>query len=75
MSDRTIRGLKEIVVALNPLTRAQLDTLQDAIQEIEYMRSIIENVPWKSCEKDNMEFSAKITFMQMDQIRKVKSGL
>jgi len=38
--------------------------------EVKWLREILAMPKWVSCEKDNMEFSAKITCYTMDKIRK-----
>ena len=33
------------------------------------MLEALEGIKWQSCERDNMEFAARITYSQMDRIR------
>lgn len=45
----------------------ELAVAKDA--DIQELAEILANIKWVSCEKDNMEFTAKITYFQMDAIR------
>lgn len=42
---------------------------QQAEARAEGLMAALESIKWKSADRDNMEFSARITFCQMDGIR------
>ena len=64
-----------LVTAGQRLTSHEKDQIANALSLINELKHIIGDVPWKSCEKDNMEFQAKITCWQMDKIRAIRDTL
>lgn len=38
------------------------------------MRDILAGIKWQSADRDNMEFAARITYVQMDRIRAALQG-
>ena len=52
-------------------------TIRAALEAVNYdeLVKILEGIKWKSCEKDNMEFAARITCFQMDDILALLSKL
>ncbi len=47
------------------------DASEELRRERDQLREVLESIKWTSCEKDNMEFAAKITCYQMDSIREL----
>jgi len=48
--------------------------INDLKYEIEQLREALSVIKWRSSDKDNMEFAARITYAQMDKIRKALEG-
>lgn len=66
--------LKEQVGQLktsNKNWHARVRALKADVEAREELMEVLENIQWVSIDKDNMEFSAKITCFQMDKIRKL----
>lgn len=42
---------------------------EEAADEIDQLRAALREIKWRSADRDNMEFSATITYSQMDKIR------
>lgn len=49
------------------ITPQKLDL--EAADTIDKLRAALRGIKWRSADKDNMEFSATITYSQMDAIR------
>ena len=45
--------------------------MTDLKQQNDELREVLKSIHWKSADKDNMEFSALITYSQMIAIRKL----
>lgn len=42
--------------------------------EADVFHDLLSNIKWQSADKDNMEFTARITYSQMDNIRQALEG-
>lgn len=49
--------------------KAALDLAERHMDEKHKLRAALREIKWRSADKDNMEFSATITYSQMDKIR------
>lgn len=54
---------------------ASREAIPDLLATVEELVGALGSIQWKSCEKDNMEYSAKITCFQLDDFRSLLSRL
>jgi hypothetical protein len=46
------------------------DKIDELIDEIERLQALLQKLEWKSIDKDNMEYSCRIPYNVMDEIRR-----
>ncbi len=66
------KHLKAIEAAYDDHEREMIDLEEEVVRQaatIERLRAALKNIKWQSVDKDNMEFEARITCFQMDNIR------
>ena len=49
--------------------REAANAIEELQRRLGEARSILDGINWRSDDKDNMEFAARITYVQMDAIR------